>query len=132
MKIGFVNGCFDVLHVGHVRMLNFAKSCCDHLIVGIDSDSRVKELKGVNRPINNESDRKEFLLSLQSIAEVEIFDSEDELINLIKRLKPDIMIVGSDYRGKKVIGSEYAKQLIFFERISGYSTSKIVEGPGDR
>ena len=131
-KIGFVNGCFDVLHIGHIRMLDFAKSLCDHLIVGIDSDSRVKQLKGSSRPINDEYDRKEFLLSLQAVDGVIIFNSEDELINLIKRLQPDIMVVGSDYRDKRVIGSEHAKQLIFFNRIKGYSTSKIVEGSGNR
>ena len=132
MKIGFVNGCFDVLHIGHIRMLDFAKSCCDKLIVGIDSDTRVKILKGHSRPINDEYDRKEFLLSLRAVDQVEIFSSEEELIDLIKLLQPDIMVVGSDYRDKRVIGSEYAKQLIFFSRIEGYSTSKIVEGSGNR
>ncbi len=132
MKIGFVNGCFDVLHIGHIRMLDFAKSCCDKLIVGIDSDTRVKFLKGQTRPINDEYDRQEFLLALQAVDGVEIFDSDDELISLIKSLQPDIMVVGSDYRDKRVIGSEHAKQLIFFNRIEGYSTSKIVEGSGNR
>ena len=132
MKIGFVNGCFDVLHIGHIRMLDFAKSCCDKLIVGIDSDTRVKILKGQTRPINDEYDRQEFLLALKAVDGVEIFDSEDELISLIKLLQPDIMVVGSDYRDKRVIGSEHAKQLIFFNRIEGYSTSKIVEGSGNR
>ena len=131
-KIGFVNGCFDVLHIGHIRMLDFAKSCCDELIVGIDSDARVKKMKGPTRPINDELDRQEFLLSLQAVDRVEIFDSEGELISLIKSLQPDIMVVGSDYRDKRVIGSEHAKQLIFFNRIEGYSTSKIVEGSGSR
>ena len=132
MKIGFVNGCFDVLHIGHIRMLDFAKSNCDKLIIGIDSDTRIKALKGSSRPINDENDRREFLLSLQAVHQVEIFKSEDELISLIKLLQPDIMVVGSDYRDKRVIGSEHAKQLIFFDRIEGYSTSKIVEGSGSR
>ena len=131
-KTCFVNGCFDVLHIGHIRMLNFAKDRCDRLIVGIDSDSRVKKLKGSSRPINNQHDRQEFLLSLSSVDEVYFFDNELELIDLIKSISPDIMIVGSDYRDKEVIGSEHAKQLIFFERIKGYSTSKIVESSGDR
>ena len=132
MKIGFVNGCFDVLHIGHIRMLDFAKSCCDYLVVGIDSDTRVKQLKGETRPINDEYDREEFLLALQSVDAVEIFNTEQELIDLINCTKPDIMVVGSDYRDKRVIGSEHAKQLIFFDRIVGYSTSKIVEGSGNR
>lgn len=132
MIVGFVNGCFDVLHVGHVRMLKFAKSKCDFLVVGIDSDSRVKELKGNGRPVNNESDRKEMLESLGCVDDVYIFNSAQGLTSLIKLAKPDIMVVGSDYRNKKVVGSEYAKELIFFERIEGYSTSKIVEGSGNR
>tara|TARA_B100000131_G_C18086079_1_gene600205 strand:- start:1176 stop:1574 length:399 start_codon:yes stop_codon:yes gene_type:complete len=132
MKIGFVNGCFDVLHIGHIRMLQFAKDHCDYLIVGIDSDSRVKTLKGLSRPINNQDIRAEFLCSLGSVDEVRVFDSSEELISLIKSIGPNIMIVGSDYRDKVVIGSDYAKQLIFFDRIEGYSTSKIVEGLGNR
>ena len=76
MKVGFVNGCFDVLHVGHIRMLEYAKSCCDHLIVGIDSDKRVKELKGQSRPINNENERTEFLLALRAVDDVKIFCTE--------------------------------------------------------
>lgn len=131
-KKGFVNGCFDVLHVAHIRMLKFAKSKCNHLTVAIDSDDRVKKLKGNSRPINNQEDRIEFLLSLKYVDEVVVFDSAEGLINLIKLINPDIMVVGSDYRNRQVIGSENAKQLIFFERIEGYSTSKIVEGAGDR
>lgn len=131
-NIGFVNGCFDVLHVGHIRMLNFAKQMCDCLIVGIDSDDRVKQLKGPNRPINKQADRKEFLLSLTSVDKVEIFNNEQDLINLINSIKPNIMVVGSDYQDKNVIGSEHAKQLIFFDRIEGYSTSKIVEDFSNR
>ena len=132
MKVGFVNGCFDVLHIGHIRMLNFASSRCDKLIVAIDSDSRVKQLKGETRPINNCSDRKEFLLNLRAVAEVAVFEDDQGLINLIKDIKPDIMIVGSDYRNKTVIGSDHARELIFFERIEGYSISKIVESFGNR
>ena len=132
MKIGFINGCFDVLHIGHIRMLQFAKSRCDHLIVAVDSDCRVKKLKGETRPINNESDRQEFLLSLKSVDEARMFATDKELIDLIKSISPDIMIVGSDYRNKRVIGSQYAQQLIFFDRIKDYSTSKIVESVGHR
>jgi rfaE bifunctional protein nucleotidyltransferase chain/domain len=131
-NLGFVNGCFDVLHIGHVRMLQFAKEKCDHLIVAIDTDSRVKQLKGCNRPINNHNDRREFLMALSSVDEVKMFSTDDELIDLINLIKPDIMIVGSDYQDKKVIGSQHAKQLIFFDRIKGYSTSKIVEDSGSR
>lgn len=126
-RIGFVNGCFDILHVGHIRMLQFAKARCDNLIVAIDSDKRVTELKGKSRPINNSNNRAEILLEMQSVDSVKIFNSSDELIDLIKSTAPDIMVVGSDYRGKEVIGSQYAKELLFFERIEGYSSSHTIE-----
>jgi cytidyltransferase-like protein len=113
-------------------MFQFAKQQCDHLIVAIDCDSRVKQLKGLERPINNQVDRTELLLSVKYVDEVRLFTDEEELIDLIKLIQPDIMIVGSDYRDKRVIGSQHAKKLIFFDRIEGYSTSKIVECSGDR
>jgi len=113
-------------------MLQYAKSQCDYLIVGIDSDQRVKTLKGPTRPINNSKDRADFLLALSAVDEVLVFDSGEELTNLIKLKNPDIMVVGSDYIDKVVIGSQYAKKLFFFNRIEGYSTSKIVKSSGNR
>ena len=127
MKTGFINGCFDILHIGHIRMLQFAKNRCDKLIVAIDEDSRVKKLKGLSRPFNNQNDRVEFLRAIRCVDDVRMFSTDKELIDLIKNISPDIMIVGSDYRNKNVIGSEYAKKLLFFERIGDYSTSKIFE-----
>jgi cytidyltransferase-like protein len=113
-------------------MFKFAKSQCDHLTVGIDSDSRVKELKGSTRPFNSHEDRKEMLLALGDVDDVFIFDSSQELIDLIKTVSPDIMIVGSDYKDREIIGAEYARQLFFFERIRGYSTSQVTQGIGNR
>jgi D-beta-D-heptose 7-phosphate kinase/D-beta-D-heptose 1-phosphate adenosyltransferase len=127
MKIGFTNGCFDILHIGHIRMLAFAKSQCDYLIVAIDSDSRVKELKGSSRPINNQNIRTEILSAISAVDQVEIFDSAIGLENLAYKIKPDIMIVGTEYKNKTVIGSKHAKKLIFFERVGNYSTSKIIK-----
>ncbi len=129
-KTGFINGCFDILHIGHKRLFQFAKEQCDELIVAIDSDTRVAELKGTSRPYNSENIRKEMLESLVFVDTVLIFSSEKELINLIKNLSPDIMVIGSDYKNKEVIGRQYAKQLIFFERVGDYSTSKIIENIG--
>ena len=123
----FVNGTFDVLHPGHIRLLNYAKSLGDRLFVAIDSDLRVKELKGQNRPINNAAIRKEMLLALKSVDEVEVFDSDEELKMWINQIRPFIMVVGSDYRNKKVIGSEFAKNLVFYERISEYSSTNIIK-----
>ena len=125
--IVFINGCFDVLHRGHIELFKYAKSLGDRLIIGIDSDKRVSELKGPLRPINSEEDRKFFLESIQYIDKVDIFSSEDQLRDLVWLYQPDIMVVGSDYKGKDVIGSEFAKNLIFFDRIGDYSTTNILE-----
>lgn len=127
MKTVWINGCFDVLHRGHIELFKYAKSLDSFVVVGIDSDARVKDLKGPSRPINNQDDRKFFLESIKHIDKVVIFNSEDELRTVINLHKPDIMIVGSDYKNKKVIGSEYSKELVFFNRIGDYSTTNILE-----
>lgn len=125
-KSVFVNGTFDILHTGHLELLNFAKRQGYKLFVAIDSDDRVRMLKGEGRPINSAWDRRKMLLNLKAVDEVEIFRSDEELKMWIKQVSPDIMIVGSDWEGKPVIGSEYAKELIYFKRIDDYSTTKII------
>jgi rfaE bifunctional protein nucleotidyltransferase chain/domain len=132
MKKVFVNGTFDVLHKGHLMLLNFAKSYGDYLIVAIDTDERVKEKKGSTRPIHNQEERSFFLRMLKPVDQVEMFSSDEELENLVKGFRPDIMIVGSDYKDKRVIGSEFAKQLKFFDRIDGYSSTQIIQSIIDR
>ena len=132
MSLVFTNGCFDILHRGHIELFKYCKSLGNKLIVGIDSDKRVKYLKGDSRPINNENDRKLMLESLIFIDEVVIFNNKLSLEILIKSLNPDIMVVGSDYRNKKVIGSEYSKKLLFFERINEYSTTKTIQNINNR
>tara|TARA_A100001391_G_C4891050_1_gene230892 strand:+ start:170 stop:559 length:390 start_codon:yes stop_codon:yes gene_type:complete len=127
MKKVWINGCFDVLHRGHLELFKYAKMQGDYLIVGIDSDNRVRKLKGDHRPINSAEDRKMFLECINFVDDVVVFNSDEELIENIKNFNPDYMIIGSDYENKKVIGSEHAKKLIFFERITGYSTTKILE-----
>ena len=124
MKV-WVNGTFDVLHVGHLKLLEYASSFGE-LRVGIDTDKRVKELKGDDRPFNTTKDRKYFLESLKFIKDVVVFDSRQELINLVEEYQPDYMIIGDDYKDQIVYGSEHAKQLIFFEKIPKYSTTKIL------
>lgn len=126
-KTVFVNGTFDILHAGHLQLLNYAKSLGDHLVVAIDSDRRVREKKGSTRPINTESERMFMLLNLRMVDEVTSFDSDSELKQLIKERKPYIMVVGSDWQGKEVIGREYARHLVFFERYEDYSTTNKIQ-----
>jgi rfaE bifunctional protein nucleotidyltransferase chain/domain len=131
-KIVFINGCFDILHKGHIEMFKYAKSLGNKLVVAIDSDSRVKQLKGSSRPINNQSDRMYMLSSIKYVDEVRIFYTESELEQLVQRVSPDIMIVGSDYENKRVVGSQYAKELKFFNRIQGYATTSIIKNIANR
>lgn len=124
MKV-WVNGTFDVLHVGHVHLLEYASSL-GILRVGIDTDKRVKELKGLDRPFNNQQDRKKMLESLKFVNDVVLFDSREELIDSVKSYSPDIMVIGDDYKGETVFGSEYAKKLVFFKKMPEYSSTKIL------
>jgi cytidyltransferase-like protein len=121
----WVNGTFDVLHVGHISLLQFA-ALFGKVRVGIDTDSRVKELKGDDRPVNNWTDRSVMLKELKSVKEVVGFDSDEELEEQIKVYAPDYCVIGSDYKDKTVIGSQYCKRLVFFDRIDGYSTTNIL------
>tara|TARA_R110000824_G_scaffold24798_2_gene86888 strand:+ start:8618 stop:9022 length:405 start_codon:yes stop_codon:yes gene_type:complete len=126
MKKIFTNGCFDILHRGHLELFEYAKSF-GYLYVGVDSDEKVRRDKGKDRPYNKLADRIKMLQSLRFIDEVRSFNSTEGLDHLIKEIEPDIMIIGSDWRGKTVIGQEHAKELKFFERINGYSTTNILE-----
>jgi D-beta-D-heptose 7-phosphate kinase/D-beta-D-heptose 1-phosphate adenosyltransferase len=125
-----VNGTFDIMHIGHLELLAYAKSLGDYLVVGIDSDARVKSLKGYSRPINNEYERSTMLTHNKWVDEVVVFNSDNELISLVNDC--DIMVKGSDYRGKDVVGQDVCKQLIFFERINGYSTTEKIKHIIDR
>lgn len=126
-SVGFTNGCYDILHVGHLKLFEYLKNNCDRVIVGIDSDKRVKQLKGEERPFNNQNDRQFMLQCLRFVDEVVIFDSEAELEDLVKSIKPQLMVVGSDYRNKRVVGASFAEKLKFFDKIDGYSTTKILQ-----
>lgn len=125
MKKVFVNGTFDILHVGHIALLDYAKSLGDQLVVGIDSDDRVRLLKGSNRPINSQLERGTLLSALKSVDEVFVFDTDDELRSLIQAC--DIMVKGSDYRDKHIVGEDVCKEIIFFERLNGYSTTEKIQ-----
>lgn len=123
----FVNGTFDVLHVGHIRMLKHAASL-GHLLVALDSDERVKEKKGDTRPFNTLEDRIEAISSIRGVLMTNSFSTDEELANLIKMWETDYLVVGSDWRGKEIIGSEYVKkEVVYFDRVGDYSTSKILK-----
>ena len=128
MKITWTNGCFDILHRGHIELFRYAKSYGDYLVVGVDTDERVRVSKGPSRPFNTLEDRVKMLQALRDIDEVRVFDSERELKQQILLSEAKIIVVGSDYRNKKVIGSQLVEEVIFFERIGEYSTTKILAG----
>jgi rfaE bifunctional protein nucleotidyltransferase chain/domain len=130
MRKVFVNGTFDIIHLGHLALFNYAKSLGDFLLVAIDSDIRVKQLKGNDRPINNQIERKTLLENLKAIDEVQIFDTDQELIDIIATC--DVMVKGSDYIGKPIVGEHVCKQIIFFDRINGYSTTKKIQSITNR
>ena len=131
MKTIFVNGTFDILHPGHVQLLNYARSLGDSLIVAIDSDRRVRELKGASRPINSEDDRKLMLESLRSVDTVWFFDSDQELQDICRLYNP-VMVKGSDYKGKHIIGQQYCKEIVFYDRIEPYSTTRAIQDISSR
>tara|TARA_R100000008_G_scaffold86641_2_gene80619 strand:+ start:723 stop:1121 length:399 start_codon:yes stop_codon:yes gene_type:complete len=132
MTTVFINGCFDILHRGHLELFKYGAALGTQLIVAIDSDQKVREAKGPNRPINNVEDRKFMLLSLRYIDEVRVFDTSEELVETVRSVTPDIMIVGSDWKGKPIVGGEYAQEIRYFERINGYSTTNIIQSISDR
>ena len=125
MKV-WTNGCFDILHRGHIELFRYAKSLGDELIVGIDSDEKVKKDKGKNRPFNNLHDRMEILNAIIYVDKVIPFDTTNELERMVKWLKPHVMVIGSDWKGKEVIGQKHTEKVVFFDRIDGYSTTKIL------
>ena len=125
-KIVFTNGCFDILHAGHVKYLETARSYGDVLILGLNADSSVKKLKGSTRPINSQDDRAYILASLESVDYVVIFEDETPY-ELIKKIQPHILVKGGDYEGKEVVGSDIAQELRFVKFINGKSTTKIIQ-----
>lgn len=126
MKKVFTNGCFDILHRGHVDYLKRSKALGDYLIVGLNSDASVKRLKGASRPINNQEDRKFILENLSCIDEVIIFD-EDTPYELIKKVKPNVLTKGGDYLIKDVVGYDIVELTYIIPYTNGYSTTNMIE-----
>ncbi|TLD81661.1 D-glycero-beta-D-manno-heptose-7-phosphate kinase [Helicobacter sp. MIT 05-5293] len=124
-KVVFTNGCFDILHRGHLTYLAKARSLGDVLIVGINSDDSVMRLKGENRPINSLEDRAYMLCGLECVDYVVSFSSDTPL-ELIKAIKPDVLVKGGDYHNKVVVGSEFAKEVVLIDFVEGKSTTKII------
>ncbi len=125
-KIIFTNGCFDILHVGHVKYLEVAKSFGDILIVGLNSDDSIRRLKGPNRPINSLEDRAYVLSSLESVSFVVPFD-EDTPLELISAIRPDVLVKGADYEGKEVVGSNIVQDVKLVQFVEGKSTTHIIQ-----
>ena len=125
-KVVFTNGCFDILHVGHVKYLQVAKSFGDILIVGLNSDESVSRLKGPTRPVNIAEDRAYILAALEAVDFVVPF-AEDTPHNLIKMIEPDVLVKGGDYEGKTVVGTEFARELKLVDFVDGKSTTKTIQ-----
>ena len=129
-KTVFTNGCFDVLHRGHIELLKFSKRIGDQLVVGLNSDESIRRIKGTDRPINNQKDRKMMLEELRCVDKVIIFD-EDTPYDLIQSVNPDIIVKGGDYTPQEVVGNDLA-EVVIFGTIHGYSTTKIIKDSSNR
>lgn len=129
-NVVFTNGCFDILHRGHIEYLNEAKSLGSYLIVGLNSDSSTKRLKGEDRPVNNETDRAFVLSNLKCVDAVIIFE-EDTPYELISFVKPDFLVKGGDWKEDQIVGSDivkaYGGKVISLKFVNSYSTSNIIE-----
>ena len=125
-KTVWTNGCFDILHRGHIELLQYCKSIGSRVLVGLNSDKSVERLKGPHRPVFDETDRKFMLEALQCVDEVIVFN-EDTPYNIIKRIKPDVVVKGGDYKIEDVVGNDICEVKIF-KYLNGYSTTSIIEG----
>lgn len=125
MIVVFTNGCFDVLHRGHIEYLKASRKLGTRLIVGLNSDASVRRLKGRSRPINNQEDRKAMLLALRFVDQVEIFE-EDTPLELIKYINPDVITKGGDYQPENVVGFDLVPKTVILPFIDGHSSTRII------
>jgi D-beta-D-heptose 7-phosphate kinase/D-beta-D-heptose 1-phosphate adenosyltransferase len=130
LRVGFTNGCFDILHPGHVQVLTAARGACDRLIVGLNSDNSAKRLKGEGRPVQDERARAEVLAALEAVDLVVFFD-EDTPIQLITQIKPSVLVKGGDYTREEVVGHEIVEanggKVILIDILPGFSTTSLVD-----
>ncbi|MGB2579786.1 rfaE bifunctional protein nucleotidyltransferase chain/domain [Elusimicrobium simillimum] len=124
-KIVFTNGCFDILHAGHVSVLEFSRSKGDVLILGLNTDASVRRLKGPSRPVNKQSDRALVCAALESVDAVAFF-GEDTPYNLIKLVRPDVLVKGGDYKACEIVGREFAQKVVRFSLLKGRSTTNLI------
>ena len=122
-----VNGSFDVLHEGHLDLLNFAADVGDYLLVAIDSDRRITQNKGPDRPFNNERNRRILMENLKAVDEVKVFDTDEDLINIIKEYQPHAMVKGDDWKGGTIVGNEYINHMIWYPRTKDESTTATIQ-----
>jgi len=129
-KTIWTNGCFDIIHAGHIELFRYAKSQGDELFVGIDSDERVRSLKGELRPINTQADRKSVLEAIKYIDAVFVFDSVSEMEKILIDNGVDLIVIGDEYKGKSITG-EGICEVCFFKKIPGKSTTSIIDNMKD-
>ena len=129
-KVVFTNGCFDLLHPGHVKLMTEARAACDRLVVGLNSDASVRRLKGKERPVQDQQARAEVLAALEAVDLVVIFE-QDTPVELIRRVKPTVLVKGADYRIDQVVGrelvEEFGGKVILVGLAPGYSTTALVQ-----
>jgi D-beta-D-heptose 7-phosphate kinase/D-beta-D-heptose 1-phosphate adenosyltransferase len=129
LRIGFTNGCFDILHPGHVKVLTAARGACDRLIVGLNSDASAKRLKGERRPVQDERARAEVLAALEAVDLVVVFE-QDTPIKLIAQIKPSVLVKGGDYTRDQVVGHEIVEanggEVLLVDVLPGFSTTSLV------
>ena len=130
MKKVFTNGCFDLLHVGHVKLLEFASTQGDYLVVGIDDDKSVSDAKGANRPIVPVRERAQVIASLKWVDEVVVFSGNEELMAMLEEIKPELVIKGSDWKKSEVIHNEGAAVMLFDH--TGHASTNIIKKIGDQ
>lgn len=128
MTRGFTNGCFDLLHPGHIHFLKRTCQFCTELIVALDTDRRVRELKGPMRPIDDWATRQSKLMDTDLVNMVIPFDTDAQLLALIKGIRPDILFKGTEYAGQPVIGAQFAGVLMLIDMLPGHSTTALVKG----
>ena len=130
LRIGFTNGCFDLLHPGHVKLLAEARAACDRLIVGLNDDASVRRLKGKSRPVQEVHSRAEVLAALEAVDLVVVF-AEDTPLKLLERVRPTVLVKGGDYRRDQVVGAELVEaaggSVLLVDLVPGYSTTRIVD-----